>query len=721
MEYRKREGRDREGHEEISGELGRASELIGAGEYAAALGVLDEVAGKAEGAERRCQVATMVGRVEYEQGRFGEAAESYAGAAELGESTGEAWFGAALGEVRARLGNVEVEAAFTAGQAALARARAGEAEFAAAGAAAGAAVAAGAEGRIERGPVRGSVAAFRLGQQFWEQGEPEKALWFYERAREMEPGGACRARIAIAEVALLEEDFEGAAEGAKAALRLGHYHAKTLSAWPVLIAANRRLGRPGVDPGLLGGLAQARPAVRGRARLVIARTLRSYDDPAWAEFAGAAAGEDPRFILRAEFAKMEVASASEDEAAGAAAQLLATPNLGPQEWLSAAKATLAAQLGGGQAPRPGELIARGIARYGEGARGWIVHGLALASQKAGRPGLGIALLTPVVTATARPASAWLLGQLEAGEGDLAAAIGRYAALAARSDIPARFRLLATLEWARLVVQTGDASALAAAGPPLAAAARELTDYELLLDLARQMTLAPGEIAAQAGGVFERGQTLARQAFAAQSEPGAALEILFKLARRQSDFGAYGAIAQGWEELPEARRDWLWSRGGLYWQYLALVAGAYRATARLPAADALAEKYLEDAATPAIGLAELGIPHALSRLARGEREGAFGWFEWITGQAPTHVLCAYAYYWLALRAKKAGDEAGAQSRLPALRLALGTSLGLSWMKDLSARAQLLAGVDPAELAAGTEFSGEDLQAQQAAIAQDLAKL
>jgi hypothetical protein len=273
----------------------------------------------------------------------------------------------------------------------------------------------------------------------------------------------------------------------------------------------------------------------------------------------------------------------------------------------------------------------------------------------------------------------------------------------------------------LLVQSGDTAALASAGQQLIAASQSHQDYELLLDLARQMTQAPEEIAQQAGTVFNRGQNLASQAFSAQEDPQGALNILFKLARRQSDFGAYDAIIQLWQSLSETKRDWLWCRAGVFWQYLALVAAAYRITNHFSEADALSGKYLEDTATPPIGLAEIGIPHALSLLNRGNIASAFDWFDWISGQAPTHVLCAYAYYWQALKAQKASDSENVQSKVQALRLSLGTSFGLAWMKELDARAQLLAGASPSEITANSEYAEDYLQQQLEGIQRDKAKL
>ena len=83
-------------------------------------------------------------------------------------------------------------------------------------------------------------------------------------------------------------------------------------------------------------------------------------------------------------------------------------------------------------------------------------------------------------------------------------------------------------------------------------ARRLDDFELLLDLARQMTLAPAEIAAAANEIFDRAEQLARRALQAELLPDAATLIAFELFRRQTDLGRYPAITTAWEALSERK-------------------------------------------------------------------------------------------------------------------------------------------------------------------------
>jgi len=715
MGFRKRPPTNDADHEAISAQLRAAMADIGAKNFAAALSKLDALSAQASlPADRQCQIAAMAGQALLAQGKFAQAATTFQQAWQLGADTAVVWFNAALGQVLAQLRNVDVETAVTTGKAAVTTAEQKVQQYG--GQVAAAPQLLGQTGvlRMDRAPIRASVVAFRIGQQFWNEGEAEQAAWFFTKATEIEPQGACRARIALARIALVNEDFQGAYDQARQALVLGQFHAKTLSAWPVLIAASRKLGNSGVEQALVNSLAQATPTVRGRARLSIAATLRSYGDPAWTSFATVQTGEDRNHILQAEFGKLKTARTS---ALAPAEALLATPNLSPLEWLGAAKAAVVRRLARGANPALGPALAAGVTLYGEPARKRLQHGLALACARGKRPDLAISILQ----GASEPKSVWLQAKLLRDSGSVTAAAALFNSLSTRGDVPPRFQLLASMEWMRCVIQTGDENAITNAAPQLIAAAKQIQDYELLLDLARQMTLAPSPVADHAEEVFDKGQRQALLLFASAEEPACALEILFKLARRQNDFGKYADIAQIWEQLPQARRDWLWSRDGLFWQYLGLVAAAYRASDQLPKADTLVEQYLNDGATPPGGLAEIGVPHALSLVGRNDLASAFEWFEWLVWQAPTSAVCAYAYYWLALRAEKAGDVAQVQSRVQALALALGSSPGMMWKQALDAKGRLLGGSTVAQIAAQSTYTEDYLQQQLGELQEDRGRL
>lgn len=693
MAFRKRAPGSQQDRDAISTELRTIAAQISDRKFAAALSQLDSVAATADlSAERKCQIAGLTGQVLLERGKFRQASEAFEASWNLAPDSAQVWFSAALGKVMAQLRDVEVEEALETGKRALSRAITLRKDYLAIAANSSQTLPA----YLGAAPMRPSVAAFRIGQQFCNEGEPEHASWFFAEARRLEPHGACRARIAQARLALALDDVTGAYDLAKQALIVGAFQAKTLSAWEVLIAAGQRLGRTGIESVLATGLAGAAPPIRARAKLVIARQLRAFGDPAWTAVAKASSTEDPLKIFAAEFGKLRVADAP---SMTAAAKLLEIPNLGPREWIGAAKALVAARLRTGEEVDIAAILADGVARFGAGRQSVLAHGLALVCEKEGQVDLALSLAEPLAAGDAK--SAWLLARLHRRAGHLSDASTIFQRLSNEPAAPGRFRLLALIEWVRCVASGGgDDASMAAAAPALLDAAGRIDDYELLLDLARQMTQAPAEVAMHAGEVFARGEQLARNLLSSAEVPSDALKVLFKVSRRQADFGHYAQITAGWEALPARKRDWLWTQNALYWQYLALVTDAYRITGRFEEAALLAEKYLEDAATPAAGLAEIGIPHALSLLARGNRADAYEWFDWIAAQTPTHVLCSYAYYWRALRREKAGDGAAKASAVDALNRALGSTRGMQWKKELSIRARLLNGESVEAIAATT---------------------
>lgn len=713
MGYRKRQPTNEPDRDGISARLREVVADSGQGRYEASLRRLDALAARPTlTADRKCQIATLAGQALLEQGRFPQAAAAFRKAAALGRDTSEAWFSSSLGQVTALLRGVEVEEAFSTAMGVLDLAERKARQAAASVSAAAKTVVRWGSVQIDPAPLKPSVVASRLGQQFWEEGESDKAEWFFTRATQIAPKGACRARIGLARIALARDVVDRAYVCAEEALMLGRFQRKTLSAWSVLIAAGQALGRAGIPVRLVKGLAQASPSVRGRARLQIAMSLRAFGDPAWTSFASAGTGEDRYHILHAEFSKMRAASVPTIATSEA---LLATPNLSPLEWLGAAKQAVTCRIAAGRDPALDRTVAAGLALFGESFAPTARHGLALACSKVGRPDLAITLLENV----AEPKSRWLYARLLRDAGELSAAANAFRAISLNAAIAERFRLLATLEWMRCIALIADEAALGDAAAQLAAAAAGIQDYELLLDLARQLTQSPAAVAHYAETLFARGESLALERFSTAERPEVAIEVLFKLSRRQADFGRYAAIVEGWNRLSTHQRDWLWNRGSTFWEYLGLVATAFRASGNLAGADALCASYLDDAATPPHGLAELGIPLANSFLFRRRREEAFEWFEWLISKAPSHALCAYAHYWLALRAGKAGQPV--ESHLTALALSLGSSTGMAWMRSLDAKRRFLEGASIAQVAAGTGQSEEESAAAWEELERDRALL
>ncbi|MDD5198378.1 MAG: hypothetical protein PHC88_01120 [Terrimicrobiaceae bacterium] len=720
MAFRKKQPISQIGGGAIATGLRQVVKQLNKGEFDSALSMLDELsATPALSDDRKCQIASLAGQALLLQGKFAQASDTFQKAWQIGSGTSTNWFKAALGRVTAQLRNADIDGASKTAIRALNQAKQAYQQYNTQLGTASQTFAQSGSIQIAPTPILPSTVAFRIGQQFWIEGETDRAAGFYAESLKLDPKGAFSARIAQARIALVNEDYETAYSGALDALTVGKFSAQTLSAWPVLIAAAQKLGRSGIGKPLIDGLSQAVPSVRGRAKLLIVQTLRAYNNSSWIELATIQAGEDPYYILQAQFGKMKLASNSSD--INAAADLINTPNLGPMEWLGAAKAVVIQKLVGNGSPETDSLLAEGVSRHGASWRHIFLHGLARACVQAKRPDLAINLIESDPQTLSDNKSLWLLASLQRSQGNISVAASLFEKLSALKNIPPRFQVLATIEWMRCIIQLDDTEALDAAAPQLLATANQIQDYELLLDLARQMSQAPSQAADLAPQVFERGENLAVNLLASEENPTAALQILFKLSRRQSDFGKDKSIIKQWEQLTAYQRNWLWTKAGVFWQYLSLVFDAYRHVGNFTQADSLAQQYLNDSATPPNGVAEIGIPQALSLIERNKTADAFKWFEWIVGQAPTYSACAYAYYWLALRSVQGNDRPKVQSNVQSLRLALGSSLGMHWKQELDVRCRLLSGIPVAQIAAETTYSIDFLQSQSSEIQQDQAKL
>ncbi len=692
MSYRKRLPAPSGDNRPVSSRLRKANRLLTEGETAAALSELDAVIQGDRSPEVRSQVAALAAKSEAERGRFEGAATAYQRAVDLAPESGDTWLSPALGNVRVLLKAVEVGKATEAAEATLATALARWRDYRSGSSRATSAVRGGGNFLVQVRSSRPSVVASRLGQQFWEEGEADTAARYFGEAVRLEPGGAERARICLARIALINEDFQRAVDLAREALMVGKFRSKTLSAWPIIIAGARGLGIVNLNKPLTRGLAQAKPTVRGRAKLVIARALRDLGDPEWISYTELGPREDPRYVIEAEFAKLRLASAvqSGDSArklTQLARQLADVPNIAPREWLSAAKLVISSRLAENKNPGIYRILSDGTATYGPSKQRELALGLAGACVGANQPALAIPILQRIVDADERDETwsraASNLAKLFQKNGELGLAVPLLDRIARTPTVPERFQLYARLDWLRAVVASGNSAALAGARDEILNVARRLDDFELLLDLARQMTLAPPEIAAVADEIFDRGEQLARRAFQAEDLPEEALLIGFKLFRRQSDLGRFAAITEAWESLPDRKKLWLWSPQTAFWEMLALVAAAYRSQSRDSEATRLVETSLADPATPPEGLAILGVPESLAMIRRDDLAAALSTLAWIKEQAPTHEMAAYAYYWQCLRLWTT-DRTSALVAADGIPRCVGVAPALGWKKRLTKR-------------------------------------
>jgi len=509
------------------------------------------------------------------------------------------------------------------------------------------------------------------------------------------------------------------------------FQAKTLPAWSVLLAASQQVGATGVEAELMTALAGASPSVRARSILAIVRILRNHSDPSWKQIAnnwmqqeGAA---NP--TIAAEVTKLKLADArryaqsSPSDQLQAAQQFLQTPNLGPKEWLTGTKEVVRTSLLLGQDPAIATSVSEGTTRYGQTFQAAIVHGLALACKKANRSDLATGLFQQNISSLAIASadlgkSLWALAKMQAEQGNYTDAAASYWAYSQRADMPQRFTLYALLEWTRAISAANQPDQLAQSQPLLDAALGQITDYELVLDLARQILKSPLD-PSYALQVFQQGQQLALQAFDACLDPSAAATILFKLCRRANDFGQYDAMLDSWTRLSTQQQQWLWSEGGDFWNYLELVFRAYRDSSQEDDGEAFISAFLNDPSTPAQGYAILGVSYAAMKRREGDFNTAMSVYNKMTQVAPTNEWTSAAYYLLGLQAWSQGNQNQLPSFGDKILLALGNDWGMAWRKDTATSAWCFkSGLDLSQIPPLPGISQDQLQARVATIQSDL---
>ncbi len=678
----------------------------------------------------------MVGDSEFHRGAFEEAAVIYQRAATLSLDHDRLWLRPLVGQVQALLKAVRVDEAQMMARHACDLARKKMADFNEQVSSANQLLAS--QGRVSVSllPPRESVVATRMGSIFLREGEPALAREFFEKALLVNPGGACRARQGLARIALAMNDPARALTLAEESIRGGRYAAKTLAAWPLLIAARRRLGGWQISQNLLNGLDMAPPGVRARAVLAITRELRNGDMRQWREVAQKwSTREGKRFpIVEAELRKMILASAraapgDAEAKRKLAEELLKTPGLSRNEWLAAAKECIRAGLWEGRRPNLDALIRHADAQYGGDSGPRTAHSLAISCMMAKRHDLARPLLQRNIANL--PAgkslwgkSVWALARMESLLGNHMVAAGWYRTFCEADSIPIRFRLQAQLLWMNALMAAGKPEALIEARPAIERLLAAVQDPEVLLDFARQLYSVSPQLYSWSFQLFEQGERLALANFAAAQQPAVASEILFKLTRRQvNDFNRAGRAIDFWEKLPAEKKEWLWSSQACFWEYLGWLAEAYGRQGGAGAAEVFARTWLDDPATPPEGAVCVGIPYVKWLVGRCRADEALALCDRLVEEAPTHRSCAWAWYWKALKARKQGDAVEAKRCASAIRRAQGVDRRLQPEWKLEARALLLlADLDPRRVdAQAVNYAPADWEAECSRLRLDMDRL
>ena len=446
-------------------------------------------------------------------------------------------------------------------------------------------------------------------------------------------------------------------------------------------------------------------------------------------------GEGAQFpIIEVEIRKMLLASAKTESGNTAdkrekAEQLLQTSGLSPNEWLAGAKELVRSSLWEGRDIDIGHLVATAEAKFDHDFSPTVAHSLALSCINAKRHDLARPLLQGNVQSVAKieaiwGKSAWALARMESQLGDHSTAAGLYRQVFEESSVATQFRLQAQLLWCQELIAAGQMDSLLEVRSLMTATMGAVRDPDVLMNFARQLRFGPDELEEWSEEIFSKGESLALERFCQETNPSIAIAILFKLTRRQvRDFGRYKEVIALWEGFSQEKRDWLWSTKSDFWEYLGQVFEAYAILGKWPEAEAFAQGFIDDPASPSEGLPPLGIPFARRLMQENRGDEGLELYGWLARLSPNHRLCAEAWYWLALDAYQRGNKDRAKDHAARIRAVQGTRVGLFDEWSLDARAfLLLADLDPTQLdPQAVNYTPDYLQVQLQAITSDLKRI
>lgn len=716
-----------------SAKLRSIGEYIQAHDYRRGLAQINqELAGTGGSRIEPARLLGLVADSEFKRGAFAEAAGIYSTAATRALAHPVYWLRPLIGQVRSHLKGGQPDEARLMARHACALARHKEAAFERSVVEANRLLHE--QGRVFTAPrpPRLSVVASRLGALFLQDGELGAAREFYDIAAEISPRGACRAHQGLAQIALAEGDPARAFTLASQAIRNGNFAAKTMAAWPIMIAARWQLGGWQISENLLDGLKQAPASVRARTIVLIVRELRNRDMRQWMEVAERwLKGEGLQFPSEAaELRKILLACALRSGQAPRqrlrrADDVRAVPGLSALEWLAASKAWMQAQLELGEVVALDAVVAEGARKYGNAFVGRICHALARVAAQVGKDDLARiyyerARLASAAGLTGWGRAVWAQARLENRVGRYAQAAGLYQQYVQSPETPERFRVQARVEWIRALVKAGGQKLQANWRDELLKALGELPRPDILLDTARQLRVVDDELARR---IFAMGEAQLLTALDQAQHPAQRLEILFQLTRRRvSDFGYCRPVIHQWESMEPELRLQLWSEKEQYWELLSYILEAYLGSGRECDGERWSREVQSDATTPAVGRVHLAISQATWLTRRPGRMGeALTMFRAAIDAVPNHKRCAIAYLWESLAAYRKGDLVAAAGWARRVREVQGAISRLELDLVLEAKSRILeVGLDLSRLmVAGGDRRDYQLYRQE--LVEDLALL
>lgn len=719
--------------------LREANEKVRAKDYASGLGILNTLAVGEVDPGRLGKILILTAESQFRLGRYMEAAEIYSKSKEqLRTPPHPSWFSAAYGEISSLLKAVQTLQAYTKALEAVKLIggdhislqkleNATEEELSQS------------EGvLVGPRPARPTTILTRLGNLFLHEGYPDTADEFFRNAIGLAPNGASRARQGLARIALSNNEFESAERYARESLQMGRFQAKTIHSWTLYHEARQRRGNRAHDPELFDSLVRnGSKSVTERAITVIVGSLRKWSDPAWKQIASQwASKKDKEFdpILSIELSKMLLAEAKITESdaaivAASAAALLKQRLISSKEVVALVKTFALYSLRSNADKKPLQRVLGDIkTRFSPEATSRAIHSAALGAMLAERHDLGRSLLQDQVKRLDRRTTqwrtdVWALARMETVLGNHESSARWYLMVAEHLDTPARFQLQGLLHWLEEIKKSGKEPDISKTKAKLENVLYRMTDCRMLLDAARQLTLAGDPFKSVKDVVAAAAVKTARDSFEKAKEPGEALQILIHLTRRQyHDLFLGEGIHEYWDSLPTAKREWLWTQDAKFWEYLSLVLQSYDDADMTLETDKLAHALLQEATTPAQGMAQIATTFGEILVRRGEVKKGILYFEKAIPASPLNRLTAKAYYWRALAARNRGDKPGVLDNARMIRRCFGSKPALYWELALDSRACLLTGeVGKANQVAENRYAEDYLTIQADALEVDASLL
>ena len=685
----------------VSEDLRQASNLIGKQEFEKALSVLNRLAAQnPSDPQRLSQIASLAADSQYGLARYQEAIELYKLASShlANEKRIQYWIRPALGEVRALLKSIEVDAAYARAQEIWQRTSETQKELEEELATTTEELEEQGSMQIEARPVRPSVVLTRLGTVFMDEGYVDTAREFFQQAVLLSPRGATRARQGMAKVCQANSENAEAEKYAREALLMGKFQAKTVCCWEQHISARAKQGKDLLDQELFTSLQLNQSgAVLARSILVIVKLLRSYGDPRWKQIAIEWITRDEVIdeIIEIELAKILL---SDEKLIGhdprlialAAHRIFRSDKVSPKEMVATAKDVTHMLLLDSDEPNVRGLAEKAKRRFGAELKGEVLHAIALGAMMAKRHDLARELLLDRLNVLPRGSKQWAmdisaLARMEEVLENYTEAANHYLDFADTEGIQSDFRVQALLKWLKYIDTGSNSVDIEEVSAKLIPIIEGDLDLVVLLNIGRHLSDTPS-LKKLCDQVIAAAATKAQQLFTAATSPEDAIYVLVRHTRKQnSDFRTYEAVTSFWESLPAEKREWLWSEKSEYWEYYSLLFEAYIKQGKEGIAISLAKSVIESPSTPANGLIWLGTVYSNWQMEKGNYNEAFRHYDWLIKELPTHTMAAWPYYWKAVKALASNDLVNAKCNAAALRRCFAGKPALSWQWELDSRA------------------------------------